>query len=124
MSTRRKLSYDDLLADRDRQATIAHVMTIAAIESPDLTWTYRDGRDRYVWTAYRLAGPVGGYLVGIFHGAANGRPSLHYCERLDVAIQGIRDRRWAYVDAGGICVVVERAERQRYEFTEGKRVAG
>ncbi len=112
----KKLSYTDLLADRDRLATQAHVLTIRAIDDPDLTYTYRDGRDRYVWTAYRLAGQCGGYLVGIFHGHLNMRPSLHYAEYLETAIAGIRERASSYADAGGICQAVEQAIRTRHRL--------
>jgi hypothetical protein len=110
----KKLSYNDLQAKCDRESTVAHIMTIAAMEQADATFRYRDGRDTYIWKVYRLDGCAGGYLVGVFDGFVNRRPSLYYAERLDTAIAGIAERRTSYVDAGGICQAVERFQTERY----------
>ena len=110
----RKLSYTDLQAKCDRESTVAHVMTIAAIEQADATFRFRDGRDTYTWRVYRLDGPSGGYLVGVFDGFANRHKALYYAEHLDTAIAGIAARGTSYADAGGICQAVERFQRERY----------
>jgi hypothetical protein len=112
----KKLSYNDLQAKCNRESTVAHIMTIAALEQADATFRYRDGRDTYVWKAYRLSGPTGGYLVGMFDGFVNRRQSLYYAETLDTAIAGISERYTSYADAGGICQAVERFQVERYRL--------
>ncbi len=114
----KKLSYTDLQAKCDRESTIAHVMTIAALEQADVTYRHRDGRDTYIWKAYRLDGPTGGYLVGVFDSFVNKRPSLFYAEHLETAIAGIRERGTSYADAGGICTAVERFQVERYRRSQ------
>ena len=101
----KKLSYADLLTDRDALKIREHILGITVTDSPDASSQHHDGRDRYMWRAYRLTGAAGGYVVGVFHGHLNGRPSLFYVERLDVAAQQVRERYSSFADCG-MCAAV------------------
>jgi hypothetical protein len=112
----KKLSYTDLQAKCEMLDMRAHVLTVAATEMPDDVYRHRDGRDTYNWKAYRLDGAAGGYLTCVYNGFANDRKSLHYAERLDTAIQQVRERGSIFQD-NGMADAVSRFHSARYNMT-------
>lgn len=109
----RKLSYADLTVERDRLAIREHILSVAYTDMADSVYRHRDGRDSYVWKAYRLTGHAGGYVIGVFHGFTNGRPAILYVERLDTVLQQVRERSSSFMECG-MCHAVERFARERY----------
>jgi len=81
-----------LQADLGREREISHVLSLAVTETADATYRHRVGREVYRWTAYRLAGPAGGYLLATFDCPSNRRPHVHYTARLDDAASMVRLR--------------------------------
>lgn len=113
----RKQSVADITAERDRLKIREHILSIAFLDQPDSTFRFRQGRDLYVWRAYRLSGPSGGYLVGVFHGFTNGRPNLLCAEHLDTAIQQIAERASSFADCG-MDAAVYQFQNKRFAMLE------
>ena len=63
----------------------AHALAVAFIDrQPNARHVGKDRKDRYVRTVYRITGPVGGYIVDVFHsGTVKQRPSIQFAGRLD-----------------------------------------
>ncbi len=112
----KKQNAADILAERDILKIREHILTVAYLEQADATYRHRDGRDTYVWKAYRLNGAAGGYLVGTFNGFANHGPSMLYVERLDTAIEQVQHRASSFIDCG-MCAAVHFFTNKRFELT-------
>jgi hypothetical protein len=111
----KKQSAADVLTERDTLKTREHVLSVAYTTIPDSTYIHRDGRDRYVWKAYRLAGHTGGYLVATFDGFQNRHTSLLYVEYFDTAVKQVAERGSCFRDCG-MCDAVYKFNTLRYEL--------
>lgn len=83
----RKPSYDDLKTDRDRLDKHVLVLSIAHCDKPDATFTHRHNSESYKWSAYRLAGAAGGYVICKFRSPHNHRPAAVFIGTLDELLQ-------------------------------------
>jgi hypothetical protein len=111
----RKPAYADVAAKAQQLDTRCHILEIAATELPAAKYRHHDGRDTYTWSAFRLDGSAGGYVVCIYHGFINTHKNVSYVERLDVAIEHAQMRSDIFTD--GMREAISRFQTARYELT-------
>jgi hypothetical protein len=99
----KRIPYSELVGPVGWLSTRVHVLECAYGETPDASVKHKDGRDIYCWHLYHATGCEGGHLTGTFKSSIDPHPKhrVFYVERLDTAIQQVRERSTSsFADCG------------------------